>query len=422
VKLVEILLASCARTDLLNSNDKLPLDYETLPEIRDSILTHIMKTQLKSKPVAIVLSYLKEDSFSEFFFELRSAKIMNSADEIVIVKRSLHDFVFFRSMLVKEHPEAFMYVCINFRYDIRDLLNFKRSGSLVSNRVITKMRKKLEAFLFKLMDSKKFQNHELVWEFLQAQEFQHASVQVRVSMKTALLEEMRADSISHEIHNLTSTLESWRTVLADFEHEIGFQRRCGTLARKIFASQTLCSKDLLSVGYQFSFIMGIEQWYSSGFRRLVETIHSNQGEIVNEFLSQLQEQDYLLVGGLDSLLYVINVSEEHQALQQHLDLLQVEMDSKSTLAKSNPTPEVLKEFDKTFESFSKVVHNSEALGSKLNFTLASLEQDLRALKVQHTRKLQDLVDNYVDKSVACGEEVISILSFVENINKNLRCR
>ena len=60
-----------------------------------------------------------------------------------------------------------------------------------------------------------------MWEFLQAAEFEHASVQARVSMKIAFLEEMRTDSIPHEIHNLSSVLTFWKGVLTDFEHEIG---------------------------------------------------------------------------------------------------------------------------------------------------------------------------------------------------------
>ena len=264
--------------------------------------------------------------------------------------------------------------------------------------------------LRKLLESKKFENHELIWEFLQAQEFDHPSVQARVVMKTAFLEEMHADSFSHQIVDLPSSLLHWKKLLQDMETTIGLEKRCGTLSRKLLASSGLYSKELAYAGYQFSFAMGIEYKVSTGFRRLFEIMKGEHGEFFKRFSSLLQEQDDLLLGGMTAISYLLTLAEEYQAIQQHLDLLTAEVDKKSALAKTHLTPEILKEVDKAFASFSRLTHNLESCGAKLNFVMDSLNADYEALKNEHTKKLDDLIDAYVDQNLKSGDEVVSVLT------------
>ena len=108
MKLVDLLLKKGAKPNILNNNERSSLDYATLPEIKSKVLKHLINTQLKMTSVAVLVSYLKSDSVAEHLFELKSARALDSDDDVVIVRRSLQDFRFFRAMLVKEHPESFM--------------------------------------------------------------------------------------------------------------------------------------------------------------------------------------------------------------------------------------------------------------------------------------------------------------------------
>lgn len=422
-KMVKLLLENGARKDVVNFKEQTPFEMTSDESVRIIMIKKLLLSQLDTYVTAILVSAPKIDSEQNLVFEIRSVTCKDPSD-FIIVRRTLEDFCFFRSMIIKEFPESLLYASLitltRDSSEIRDILSHQSmlvdaSKSERGARLLKTISKRVEMFLRETVE--KFPDHELICEFLQATEIDHEAVQARVAIKKLYFDETLRNLYSGNApDNLEERGEYWMAIVTKKENLLRDERKTSDLCRSMCKVLRILSYDLLQVVYSIldpvTKIIKYDHDIELAFREMSASTYALVVEETKKVSNILIEQNHSLTGGMEGATHLQALIEEHYVLDSHARLLSSEierMKSDSYESASN--------IDLTFKSFEKVEEERNQKACKINYVMDSLTKDFATLQERHCANISNILDVHVQNHIDHCESIIGSLHILLNQEK-----
>lgn len=305
--------------------------------------------------------------------------------------------------------------------DFRDLLtnqtlflDLGTSNQERSVRIISKISNRLESFLLFIAD--KLEGHELLQEFLHAEDLNREAITARAILKGSFYEDMLITSHPSTVRDLPMTLVRFDTKSKETEGLMLAERKFGDFLRRIAKEQITLYNRVAELAFILNnpttlfFNIHVEPHFTA----LSKTIKQlATGELA---LSQkLLDQNYSLAAGLEGISYFQVLASEFVALERHAQSLH---DDLKRLAKRAASPsakqlDLVGDVDQAYTAYSSVTDQLKKKGCKVNSVASSLNTDLSLLEDQHCDLLTNVLDGHAQINIAALESTLNVLSSLE---------
>lgn len=281
-------------------------------------------------------------------------------------------------------------------------------------KMIRKISNRLEAFLLVVAD--KLDGHELLHEFLQAEDLDREAINARAVLKSSFYEDMLVETHSSTVADLPMTLARFDTKSKETEGLLLGERKFADLIRRSSNANITISRSTSELAFLFHnpttsfFYVNIEPHFTI-LAKFIKKLAADELALSHRLL----DQNFSLAAGVEGILYFQVLASEFTTLEKHTHSLHEDL---KRLAKRATSPsakqlELVGDIDEAFNSFSSASNQLRKKGCKLNSVAASLNSDLNQLEAEHYSLLIDVLDNHAQNNIIALESTFRSLTMLE---------
>ena len=290
--------------------------------------------------------------------------------------------------------------------------NIVSGAGKLNERVIRSICSRLERFLLSIAENIKFQAHELLCEFLEADELDRESIDTRVLLKHSFFE----DSISapSSVADLPFIILEFKSIQNQIEETLFLERKIADIVRKQGRLNVQAAEKILELAFKLhnptSVLLPV--YVENLFIKLALSAKRLASDEIHLVSNSLFDQNHSFSGGVEGLAYFNVLSGEFEALEKHCNSINDELKllgKKAALPSSSSQEDLIDKVDHAYHTHKAVSDELRKKAAKVNSVADSLKADLTFFMDTHSSLLQLVLQAHTENHIKYLEKDIESL-------------